>query len=177
MKTNDIILYDSYYSTEKEESTREFLFELEADEQGWKTPDDIPDERVFDQMHFQDETDWDDIKHELEELFQADDYLMTGYCGTWRGRLDGGSFICSMRDFLRVIEHLDDLRIIDRGGHLIVEGSHHDGSDSYELKRLTHKGYLLADSNYFAKDHDLHNTIMRTNFYSALPYFAKRIGL
>ena len=53
----------------------------------------------------------------------------------------------------------------------------HDDRQSYnyELNQLTHKGYEYADKNYFAHDRKLHNTIMRNNFFSALPRYAKRI--
>lgn len=175
MKDKTITLYDSYYSCEQEKEMREFLFEEYAEDEGWKSPDDIPDTRVYNTMRDQNNDDWRAIKDELESIFEKDCYLMTGYCGTWRGNLAGGSFIHSLHDFMKVIDHLDDLRIIDRNGHLIVEGSHHDGSDRYELKRLTRKGYLLADSNDFARDRDLHETIMNNNLYSALPHFAKRV--
>ena len=175
MKKKEITLYDSYYSREKENEIRAFLFEVYADEENWKSPEEIPDQRVYDEIAFQDGETWRDIKDGLNTIFEDGYYLLTGYCGTWRGRLDGGEFIRSLGDLLTVIQHLDDMKITDCNGHFIIEGSHHDGSDRYELKRLTHKGYLLADSNYFAKDRQLHNTIMNTNFYSALPKFAKRI--
>ena len=175
MKTKEITLYDSYYSIDKENETRAFLFEVHADEEGWKTPEEIPDQRVYDEIAFQDGETWRDVKDGLKTIFEDGYYLLTGYCGTWRGNLDGGNFIRSLGDLLSVIQHLDDMRIIDRNGHLIIEGSHHDGNDRYELKRLTRKGYELANDNYFAKDRKLHDTIMHTNFYSALPKFAKRI--
>lgn len=175
MKAKEITIYDTYSRFEREDETREWLFELCAEEEGWESPDDIPETRVFNEISFQNDIDWRELENELESIFEEDYYLMTGYCGTWRGKISCGCFIHSLRDFLKAIEHLDDVRIIDRSGHLIVEGSHHDGSDKYELKRLTHKGYLLADSNYFARDKDLHETIMNNNFYSALPHFAKRV--
>ena len=175
MKDKIITLYDSYYSTEKEERTREFLFEIYAEDEGWKSADDIPDQRVFDQMSFEDDLDWQYVKDELSSMFQTHCYLLTGYCGTWRGNLDGGKFIHSINDLMNAISHLDDIRITDHNGHFIIEGSHHDGSDRYELKRLTNKGYLLADRYYFARDRELHNTIMKNNFYSALPRFGKVI--
>lgn len=80
-----------------------------------------------------------------------------------------------MNDLLSCIDHLDFLRIYDKGGHLYIHGSHHDGSDDYELKRLTNKGYELADRNYFAHDRRLHNAIMGCNFYSALPRYASKV--
>ena len=175
MKTKETILYDSYYSEAKETDARQYLFDEYADEEKWNSPQDIPDYRVFREIELQDDMAWNEIKFDLEILFKSDYFLLTGYCGTWHGNMEGGKFINTLPELLSVMQHLDDFRIIDRKGHFIIEGSHHDGSDRYELKRLTHKGYLLADSNYFAKDRQLHNTIMNTNFYSALPKFAKRI--
>ena len=36
MKTKEIVLYDSYYSIEKEEHARDFLFELYSEEEKWE---------------------------------------------------------------------------------------------------------------------------------------------
>ena len=175
MKKKEITLYDSYYSREKEEQTRAFLFEVYADEENWKSPEEIPDQRVYDEIAFQDGETWRDIKDGLNTIFEDGYYLLTGYCGTWRGRLDGGEFIRSLGDLLTVIQHLDDMKITDCNGHFIIEGSHHDGSDKYELKRLTRKGYELANNYYFANDRKLHNTIMKNNLYSGLPHFAQKV--
>lgn len=45
-----------------------------------------------------------------------------------------------------MIQHLDNIKVIDRNGHLIIEGYHHDGSNHYELKRLN----LIELSVFFA---------------------------
>lgn len=137
MKTIEIILYDSYYSEEKETDARRCLFEEYADEEEWNSPQDIPDYRVFREIELQDDIAWDELKFDLEILFKSDYFLLTGYCGTWHGNMEGGKFINTLSELLSVIRHLDDFRIIDRNGHFIIEGSHHDGSDRYELKRLT----------------------------------------
>lgn len=176
MKAKEIILYDSYYSTEKEEYARDFLFALYAEEEKWASPEDIPDHRVFKEIESEDDICWGFIKSDLENMFKTDYFLLTGLCGTWHGQIEGGKFISSLPELLSVLQHLDDLRIIDRNGHLIIEGSHHDGNDRYELKRLTRKGYALASSYHFAKDRQLHNTIMKSNLFSALPKLAKQVG-
>lgn len=126
-------------------------------------------------MDFQDHIRWNDVKDELQMLFEKGVYLLTGTCGKWYGNFACGKFIRSVTDLLSCIYHLDYIRIYDKNGHFYIHGSHHDGNDDYELKRLTHKGYLLADGNYFAHDRKLHHTIMNNNFYSALPYFAKEV--
>ena len=175
MKNREITIYDNYYSLDRERETREFLFGEYAEDTDWKSPNDIPDERVFDEMDFQDRLIWDDVKAELQSLFDKNIYLLTGTCGRWYGPAHGGRFIHSIRDLLSCIGHLDYIRIYDRNGHLYIHGSHHDGNDDYELKRLTNKGYEYADRNCFAHDRQLHNNIMRFNFFSALPRYAQRI--
>lgn len=175
MKTKETILYDSYYSEEKELDARQYLFDEYGNEEKWNSPQDVPDFKVFREIELQDDMCWEEMKFDLEILFKNDYFLLTGYCGTWHGNMEGGKFINSLPELLSVIQHLDDFRIIDRNGHFIIEGSHHDGSDRYELKRLTRKGYELANSNYFANDRKLHNTIMKNNLYSGLPHFAQKV--
>lgn len=45
MNTKEIILYDSYYSTKKEQETRDFIFDSRADDEGWKLEHKPDDER------------------------------------------------------------------------------------------------------------------------------------
>lgn len=173
MNSKDIIIFDNYYDAEREKELRQFMFE-NCDEE-WTSPEAIPDEAVQSEMYEQTCDLWEYALNCLEELFDKGCCLITGQFGSWRGKLDGGKFINNIDEFLDVIDHLDSIKIIDRNGHLIIEGSHHDGSDRYELKKLTRKGYELADKNYFANDRSLHNTIMKTNFYSALPHVARTL--
>lgn len=170
----DFIIFDTYYDDNKYEESRKLLFELYPEE-NWTSPAEIPQQRLLEEIELQDNELWEDIVDCLAALLDDDCYILTGYFGSWRGNLECGKFIKTMDDFYDVIEHLDYIRIIDRNGHLIIEGSHHDGTDRYELKKLTRKGYELANDNYFANDRKLHNTIMNTNFYSALPHFTKAL--
>ena len=175
MKDKETVLYDNTADYEKEDETREYLFDTYADEEGWECKEEISDKQVQDEIAWQNEICWEDLKIALMTAFEKDCYLMTGTCGRWDGTYDGGNFIRNFGDFLNGISHLDYLKVTDRNGHLIVEGYHHDGSDRYELKKLTRKGVELAESNYYAHDRGLHNTIMTCNLYSALPRIAERV--
>ena len=175
MKKKKIVIYDNYFYCERFDETKQFLFDEYAEDNNWQTVEDIPDDRVFDEMDFQDKCYWDDFEREMEKLLEHNVYIMTGTCGRWNGPCSGGSFICSFSDFIKAIQHLDYLEIYDENGHLYIKGSHHDGNDFYEMKRLTNKGRELADNNYYAHDRQLHTTIMNTNFYSALPRLSKAI--
>ena len=170
----ELIIFDSYYDADKHEESRKTLFELYPEE-NWASPEDIPEQRLLEEIEYQDNELWQEIVDCFNYLFDDDCYLLTGHFGSWRGKLECGKFIQSTDGLFDALQHLDDIKIIDRNGHLIIEGSHHDGSDRYELKKLTRKGYELANKKYFANDKKLHNTIMKTNFYSTLPHFAKAL--
>ena len=157
------------------EATKNYLFETFAEEEGWTSPDDIPDCVVYREMDEDRRREWDDFRADVEPVFAKDAYLLTGTCGRWDGPAQGGKFIHSFDDLLDCIRHLDYVKFYDENGHFYISGYHHDGSDHYEVKRLTKKGYEFADRNYFAHDRYLHTTIMRNNFYSALPRLAQRL--
>lgn len=130
---------------------------------------------IYDSNNEASEYDWDDFKYDFSKLLKQDSYIITGYFGSWRGNLASGTFIHDINDLINVLQHLDYIQIKDSNGHLMVTGSHHDGSDNYEIKRLTNKGYELASKNNFAKNRKLHNAITNNNFYSSLPKYAQKV--
>jgi len=72
MKTKETILYDSYYSEEKENDARQYLFDEYGNEEKWNSPQDIPDFRVCREIELQDNIAWEGIKFDLEILFKSD---------------------------------------------------------------------------------------------------------
>lgn len=164
----EIILYDNTNLYDLRDEIRLEIFE----EQDWYLPNDVPDSMIDDEINYIDEIEWTNFKYCLSRLFKDGYYLLTGYCGRWNGRQDGGKFIRSTNEFLSCISHLDGLTITAKDGHLMIDGYHHEGSDHYELKKLTKKGYEYANNNYFANERTLHNTIFNNNFYSCLPRLA-----
>ena len=174
MKTKTTVFYNDTECASFE-ATKNYLFETFADEEGWKSPDDILDCVVYHEMDEERRREWEDFKADLEYVFDKDCYLLTGTCGRWNGPAQGGKFIHSFDDLIDCIRHLDYVKFYDENGHFYISGYYHDGSDHYELKRLTKKGYEFADRNYFAHDRYLHSTIMSNNFFSALPRIAKRL--
>ena len=175
MKNKEIIIYDNYFSLERERETRQYLFDDFAEENGWQSPEDISDNQIFDEMYFQDQIQWENIEAELKPMLDKNTYLLTGFFGSWHGEIEGGTFIRSFNDFLSCIKQLEYIRFYDVNGHFYIHGSHHDGSDDYELKMLTDKGYEYAKSKSFDCDKWVHKAIKYCNFYSALPYFAKKV--
>ena len=169
------VFYDDTADYEAYDDVRAYLFDLHGEDNGWETADDVPDNWIYDEISEQNNADWRELLHDLGRVFKEDCYLLTGTCGRWCGPAQGGKFINSTDDLLACIKHLDKVKFYEQDGHFYIDGYHHDGSDHYELKRLTKKGYEFADRNYFAHDRQLHTTIMQNNFYSALPRLANRL--
>lgn len=173
MKPKTTVFYnDTDYDMELK---RELLFEDYAEEEGWESKEDIPDSVVLNEIDADNRNDWEDFIFELEKLLEKDDYILTGTCGRWNGPAEGGRFIQSIDDLYKCIGHLDRMKLYDENGHFYIKGYHHDGSDFYEMKRLTKKGYEYAYNNYFAHDRYVHQTIVSCNLFSALPRIAERI--
>ena len=68
MKNKEITIYDNYFSIERERETRQYLFDDFAEENGWKSPEDIPDKWVYEEMDFQDREQWLDVEAELKSM-------------------------------------------------------------------------------------------------------------
>ena len=175
MKLKTTILYDNTDLRSLFPDARDYLFDTYGEERGWESENDIPDDLVYAEAADMDRMNWEDFYEDLEHVLSRGCYLITGTCGRWNGPSNGGKFIHSASELFDCIRHLDYIKIYDENGHLKILGYHHDGSDSYEIKRLTDKGYELAYRNYFAHDRELHEAIMNCNIYSALPYIAKRL--
>lgn len=171
-KTQDVVLYDTTDYSETYDEIREFLFETRADDFDWTSEDDVPVKMIHQEMNDQQENDFQYFEDKFTQLLETGCCLLTGTCGRWSGPAQGGKFITSFDDLRSAIQHLDYLRIVDSNGHLYIEGYHHDGSDSYEIKQLTAKGYEYANNNYFAHSRKLHKTIMNCNLFSKLPRLA-----
>lgn len=174
MKTKTTVLYNDTEPTSFE-SMRNYLFNEYAEQERWESLDDIPDCLVYYEIDEERRHDWEAFVAELDSMFDEDCYLLTGVCGRWNGPAEGGKFIHSTQDLLDAIRHLDYIKVYDENGHFLISGYHHDGSDSYELKKLTKKGWEFAYNNYFAHDRYLHTTIMKNNFFSKLPRMAERL--
>ena len=70
-KTKEIVLYDDTENYKKFDETRDFLFEVYADENGWACKENIPDETVYKEIDLQNAETWRDLKDALENSFKT----------------------------------------------------------------------------------------------------------
>ena len=156
---------------------REYLFEEYAEEEGWESENDIPDERVNSEVSFQEECNWDDFKAEFGRFIKDSHYgfLLCGDIGTWRGQVAGGCYINEFDDLYKFWSSCDYIKVYDEKGHLYIEASHHDGNNYAELKELTQKGADYKENHYWDSDREVHEKLWDSNFYTRLPHYAHKV--
>lgn len=177
------ILFSNYFCENDESGkdqydyAREYLFEEYAEEEGWESENDVPDERVNKEVYFQSECDWDNFKYEFGKFIKDSNYgfLLVGDVGTWRGKVAGGCYVYEFRDLYKFWDHCDYIKIYDEKGHLYIEASHHDGNNYAELKELTCKGSNYADNHRYDSDQEVHEKLFNSNFYTRLPHYAHKV--
>ena len=148
MKNDIITFYDDTCDNAKFDEAKQDVFNSFADSQGWTDISEVPNDMVWTEIHDQNTADWEYFSEHLKRLLKEHYYLITGTCGRWNGTAECGNFIKDYDDFTAFIRHLDNLKIYELNGHLYISGYHHDGHDSYEMKRLTDRGVQYADRQH-----------------------------
>lgn len=177
------ILYSNYFWENDENGkdaydyTREYLFEEYAEDEGWETEDDVPDEKVIDTVYADDEMNFDDFKIEFGKFLRdsRNGFLLCGTCGCWDGTHNGGCYVNKFDDLYKFWDGCRDIKVYDENGHLYIKATHHDGTNYAELKELTDKGAKYKDNHYWDSDEEVHTKLFNSNFYTRLPHYAHKV--
>lgn len=165
------IIYDNYDVSAMYDEARAFLLEDHTEEE-------ITDSMVWDEVYFQDSINWDDEHAQLKEFFTGHGYfLLMGSVGRWNGRYEAGYVFDDFDDmFYKAIKDCDYWKIWDENGHFYLKCSHHDGTNFFEIKRITYKAVDFLENWENDKDEaEKHNIIWNSNFLSSLPHYAHTV--
>lgn len=170
-------IFNNYYDHERYEDTAQYLFDDWADQEGWETVEDVPDDEIWKEMQFSDECQWDETAHDLEVFMRNNGpMLVVGSLGLWYGNCRGGKICYNFRDLAGAWEDCDYINIYDQNGHLYIECSHHDGTNMYECKLLTERGEQYAeDHGWDMYDSELHKKLWNDSHYTHLPHYAHKV--
>ena len=166
MKTkSEIILYTN--NSHDEEEARNRAKEVYGDE--------ISDANLWDFIAEEDELDWcefmDNVKYWDKTNYPGSKVVLHGTCGTWRGTFEGGRIFDSLQEAIqKAVDDKDYITIkIEANGELLVEGTHHDGTNYWYIKSLTAKGmdYLnrFDRISYNTDDRDTINHLLEVKGY------------
>lgn len=170
------IIYNNYDLWEDyADDARAFLAEEYPEE-------DITDNSIWEEIYFQDNINWEDEHEQLKDFFTGNGHFMIrGYVGRWDGRHAAGYVFDDFDDmFYKAVKDCDYIKMWDENGHFYLKCSHHDGTNLFEIKRISSKGYDFIDNwNYNYGDtrteEKIHTIVWNSNFLSSLPHFAHTV--
>ena len=168
-------IYNNYclWETYPDEYIKEVLIE-----DGY-TEEEITDDMIWNTRYSYDEYDWEDAKITLTDFFDGETWILRGTNGLWYGRVEAGTiFTDFMEIFYKATKDCDYINIYDENGHFYLECSHHDGTNCYEIKKVTDKGIAYLENwennwNDKRTEQYIHDKIMEK--YSVLPNFAHKV--
>ena len=175
------LIYSNFFGEfNTEEYAREWLFEEYCNDPelagvNWESVDDIPDEMVWKELSHQDEISWEDAQYELEKFFDPGYWILQGSFGLWWGRPRGGFIFDSFKEMAKAWNNCDYIRLYDENGHFYIDAAHHDGTNCYEVKRLTEKGREYIENHKWDPDEEVHDVVFNSNIYSGLPHYAHKV--
>ena len=168
------IVFDNYNVTQRYEWAR--LDILEENPEAAPTDSEIW-ERAADMEH----NDWSDETAQLREFFAGNSWLAMGTVGRWTGNHAAGTVFDNLDEFFHsATKDCDYWEIWDENGHLYMRCSHHDGTNYFEIKRLSRRGVGVLENWEFDYTNEtpeeiMHETLWGCNLFSGLPHFAHTV--
>lgn len=171
------IIFDNY-DLDKTYPTEELI--QTAIECGWiDDPEDATDDRLTEWRYQESDIDYECEMDMMKDFFAGKDVIFFGSVGRWDGTHDGGKIGDFESLYQSAITDCAYIKIYDKAGHFYIECSHHDGTNSFEVKELTAKGREYFDNWQYGSWNDkrseryIHDQIIRR--YSKLPRYAKQV--
>ena len=139
--------------------------------------DDITDDMLIDERYYLEEMYWNDFAYELKHFFEKGNaWLLVGTLGLWDGNCEGGYIFNTYDEFLDCLKDCAYVEITDNKGHLEIKCSHHDGTNFYEVKRVSDFGCEWYNNHSWDMyEEELHTKMWNNNFMTSLPHFARDV--
>lgn len=172
------ILYSNYCLRDLYDDAAQYLLEEHGEEWGWRTVKDIPDNKIWDEVYFTDECYREDFLSELKDFINDNGtFLLVGSIGLWDGVHRGGFMFSSIDELGKAWKDCNYMEFYDENGHLYLRCSHHDGTNCYEIKKVTQAGidYYEAKDDECWRDEIIRSRMWAANRLTALPHFAHTV--
>lgn len=166
-------LYSNYYGWISEDEIRQYLWDCEYIDH----LDEATDDMIYNAMYELERMYWDDISCELKHFFdKGDAWLLTGSIGRWDGNYRGGYIFNTFEEFCECFKDCGYIEIVDNKGHFEVKCSHHDGTNFYEVKRVSDFGCeYFGTHSWELSLEEVFTKMWNNNFMTSLPHFARDV--
>lgn len=131
----------------------------------------ISDDEAYDWAYDEINRNTDEIMSEIRtaDRNHPSMWVIAAKLGLWNGTFDGGKVFKTLEDAVRAAwEDMDDFEICeDDQGETIMIGHHHDGNNTYHLRRVNNSGAEWYEENeYEYSDRDIVNRLMQPDYSS-----------
>lgn len=160
------IIFSNYNLEDDYEEAKQFLMDKSED---GKEPS---EDDIWEEIDLQSQSWWECEKMQLESFFHDRVFVPRGTCGRWDGNYDAGAIIRGFQSLYPAWKDCDYIKLYDVDGHFMVQATHHDGTNHYELRELNQKGLGFLERNERKMDdRKLHEALWKST-YSRLPNYA-----
>lgn len=176
----EVVLFDNYDVSARYEDMRRFL-------QNEYPGREITDGEVWEHVSVEEEWAWNDMVDELEGKL-ASFVIVAGSVGRWSGTASGVIVYdsCGMpaRGQGSLLRHIlcevgkdcEYFRVSVRGGSVHIQCTHHDGTNCFELRNLSERGYnAYADWYDNVRFTDLSEKKMLDRLFRSKRYYTDAI--
>lgn len=172
------LIFSNYNSDDYREGAIENLME----NCGYVSEEEIPESEIWNEIWFMQNDDWALESGEIDQYLAGKSLLVCGSVGLWDGRFAAGKIVSGGK-LWDCLKDCDYMEIWDEGGHLHIKGSHHDGTNCFEVKVLTEKGEELWNKWCYDEcprwnnlsEREVHRKLWENSKYSHVPHFAKNV--
>jgi hypothetical protein len=177
MKKNvkEITLFDNYNVSEDFDEEKKGLQECNPDME-------ITDEMVWESLSDCERDEWDACKDTLHDIFGDNNVIAMGKAGTWRGRFECGRLFGDIDKAVSAcIKDCDNIKVVQLGNGIVeITSSHHDGTNTFEIKGITERGRYVYDSWVYndkstianLREYQVLEKIWKSNLFSKYAKFA-----
>ena len=171
------MIYSNYDFDDYKEGAIENLME----NCGYESAKEIPEREIWEEVYTLQEIYWEDEKYMMKDFFEGKTLLVCGVCGLWNGNFAAGKVI-AYNELWRTLNDCDYWEIYDEGGHFHIKGSHHDGTNHFEVKVLTEKGaemWYRWENEWSVwqncSEEEVHEKLWKNSKYSRIPHYAREV--
>lgn len=112
--------------------------------------EDVSDNEVMEIIQENKNLDFDAFMELIKVRHNEGTFIIYGDLGLWHGRKTGYKRTETLTSALYAcFEDLANFIIKDEDGELIVSGSHHDGSNTFTIRKVTDRGLKFIDTHEF----------------------------
>ncbi len=172
------ILYSNYDVSEAFNAAAQYLFDEYSENNDWKTIADIPENEIWDEVYQMDNDNWYDFRDELSDFIQKNDsFLLMGTVELWTGKHASGFIFSDIDELSHAWKDCDYIEFYDENGHLYLRCSHHDGTNLYEIKKISKRGMQYYDNKCYGDEYEqnIHQKMFTYSGYTSLPHFAHTV--